>query len=127
MFTSLFLAKFFSIYFFIISLAMLSCASAFRMRVQSYMNNDGLMLVGGLITLLFGIFLILIHSTWVYNWHVIITILAWLTFVKGVVHVLCPDIAKKMMKKSDHQNTYRMGGLIGLGLAIYLGYHGFGM
>jgi uncharacterized protein YjeT (DUF2065 family) len=127
MLTSLFLAKFFSIYFFIIGLAMLSCTASFRSRALSYANHEGLMLLGGIITLLLGIFLILVHSYWVYNWHVLITVLAWLTFVKGIVHVLCPDIAKRMIQKMDNQNTYRIGGLICLALAVYLGYHGFGM
>lgn len=127
MLTSLFLAKFFSIYFFIISLAMLSCPSAFRARAKSYMNNEGLMLLGGIIALLLGIFLILIHSTWVYNWTVLITLLAWLTFIKGIVHVLCPNVAQKMMHKMDNQTTYRISGLICLALAVYLGYHGFRM
>jgi hypothetical protein len=123
---SILLAKIFSIYFVVIGLSMLCCVDSFRSRAHAYMNNEGVMLLGGIITLLLGILLILMHSIWVYDWRLLVTILAWLTFVKGIIHVSCPHIAKRMMQNVDSQLAYRISALVCLIIAVYLGYHGFG-
>ncbi|MFI4955537.1 MAG: hypothetical protein ACHP9Y_06445 [Gammaproteobacteria bacterium] len=122
---SIFLAKFLAIYFFIISLPMIFRPDAFRLRAQAYMNNDAVMLLGALLALLLGIFLILLHSIWIYDWYLAITLLAWLTFIKGVIHVLCPELAQHMMQRMNSTLAYRTSGIICLLLAIFLGYHGF--
>ncbi len=123
---SIFLAKFLAIYFLIISLPLLLHTEAFRHRAQAYMKNEAAMLLGGIMTLLLGILLILIHSIWIYDWFVLITLLAWLTFIKGLIHVLCPEMAQHMMKRMNNLLAYRVSGVVCLLLAIFLGYHGFG-
>ncbi len=46
-------------------------------------NEDGLF-IGGIIGLLFGAFVVSVHNIWVMDWPVIITILGWRSWIKGV-------------------------------------------
>ncbi len=123
--TSIFLAQFFAIYFLIISIPLLFCTDSFRHRAKAYMKDDAAMLLGGIIALILGVVLILIHSIWVYDWRLLVTLLVWLTFIKGIVHVVCPKIAQHMMEQMSNLLAYRISGAICLLLAIFLGYHGF--
>jgi hypothetical protein len=122
---SIFLAKIFSIYFLVISLPMILNPESFCHRAKAYMNNEAVMFLGGIFTLLLGILLILVHSIWVHDWRLMISVLAWLTFIKGIIHVLCPNTVIRMMQQMNNLMTYRIVGIACFMLAIYLGYHGF--
>lgn len=123
---SIFLAKFLAIYFLIVSIPMLLNTKAFKHRAQAFIKDDGLMLIGSIMALILGIFFILFHSIWVYDWRLVVTLIAWLTFIKGAVFLLYPDAGQHLISKMNNEMAYRISGLFCLFLAIYLGYHGFG-
>jgi hypothetical protein len=127
MHTSIFLAQFFTIYLTVIGLALLFSPQPFYDRARAIVDNPGLMLVGAIFALIFGIILILLHSLWMHDWRVVITIMAWIIFTKGVIGVLCPRAHQWLVKRMNHMMAFRIIGLVALLLAGYLGYHGFGL
>lgn len=50
----------------------------------------------GIITLVIGIAMVLTHNVWTLDWRVVITIIGWLTLIKGLDLLLLP---KRMRKR----------------------------
>jgi hypothetical protein len=46
-----------------------------------------------------GLVVVLTHNVWVLDWHVIITLLGWVTVISGAARVFAPQRATKVGKK----------------------------
>ena len=88
---SRFLAKCFGIYFLILTLAMFTNMPQFMQRIDSLIHDSNAMFVTGFFTLILGVMLVVGHNIWEKNWRVIITIIAWLTLLKGVLILYYPS------------------------------------
>lgn len=89
---SKFLSKVIGLYLIMISLAMLCNMQQFINNVNGLINNVPLMFVIGFFTLILGILTVVSHNIWVWNWRVLITILAWLTLIKGASIIFYPQV-----------------------------------
>ncbi len=123
---SLLLAKFFAIYFLVISLPLLFATDSFRERGNALFDNAGAMFLASIFSLILGIFLILLHNIWTQDWRVLVTVLCWLTFIKGMVYLYCSRTREFVRKHINHNTAYRINGGVCVVLGLYLGYHGFG-
>jgi len=88
---SKFLSKVIGIYLIIVSITMLMNMQQFMTNVTNLVNDQLLMFVTGFFTLIVGTLMIASHSIWEWNWKLIITIIAWLTFIKGGSIILIPQ------------------------------------
>ncbi len=96
---SIFLAKLLGWYLVITSLLMLLRPQAIQAFIKDYTTQPALMFFVALITLIFGLLLVLSHNHWVMAWPVIVTLLAWLTLIAGIVRLFAPDFHIKMIRK----------------------------
>jgi hypothetical protein len=53
----------------------------------------------GYITLLMGLITVILHNIWVANWKVAITILGWITLIKGIMKVGFPEHIRKQAQR----------------------------
>lgn len=89
MFESIFFARFWGI-------MLVTYGALFLIRreildeIFKSMKDKTFVVISGFIALLLGIFSISAHNLWVNDWRVIITLLGWLSFVKGVVRLGFP-------------------------------------
>lgn len=123
--TSIFLAKVFGLYLVILSLGMLFNRAYYTKAIVNMLQSDGVMFLTAMVTLILGILLVLFHNVWVADWRVVITILAWLTLVKGILRVLFPALAQQWSHALDNNFIYYISMLITLSLGYYVGYMGF--
>jgi hypothetical protein len=87
-------------------------------------NNKGLLWVTGLITFVTGTVIVALHNVWSADWRVLVTLLGWLTVVKGAVILLIPSSMMLFYRRflSDHLLTY--SGIYALvlgGFLLFLG------
>lgn len=87
---SKFLSKVIGIYLVIVSAAMLANMGQFLVLANSLMNNEPLMFVTGFFTLIIGILMVVSHSVWEWSWRVMVTIISWLTMLKGMFILFSP-------------------------------------
>lgn len=113
---SIFLAKAFAIYFVVLAVMMLMQKNAFQQRVKAVMEDQAALFVLALITLILGIILVLVHNVWVMGWPVVITILCWLTFIKGVLRMVYPQIDEKW---KNYYGSNKAVYLTGVGCLIF--------
>src|SRR3990167_9774635 len=95
---SLFLAKVMGLYFIIISLSVLINKNRMVSIINGIVGSPALQFVMGLNILVIGLLLIVSHPIWVSTWQVMITVVAWLVFIKGLINIAFPHLAQSMTK-----------------------------
>lgn len=122
---SLFLAKVIGLFMVVLGLSMMMNKMHFQKAVMEIFNNAGTLMLLSLITLVLGTLLVLSHNVWVKDWPIIITIIAWLVFIKGIMRLMFPEQVKEWAKVVKKDGTYRLITATALILGAYLCYLGF--
>lgn len=124
--TSIFLAKALSLYFIIISISAFINRAYMLSVMNEAINQPHIMLFRGVLTLMLGIILILMHNIWEPTWHILITLICWLTFIVGAYRVLFPHLVIKMQKNIlQSSKKYTIIIAIVFCFGIMLGFFGF--
>ena len=120
-------AKAYGIYFIVTGLALMVNPNRFRSWYNDSMGESRRALVGGLIALVIGCFIIATHNHIVADWPIIITLIGYWGVIAGggsmisdrVVHLFKP-----MINSSDL--VYRASGVAWLVVGLFLANQGFG-
>ena len=88
---SIFLAQVFGLYFILAGVAILVRPGSTIELLQLFTNRD-VSFLSGFIALMVGVPLVLLHNIWDGTWHVVITLLVWLTFLKGFTIIFAPEL-----------------------------------
>lgn len=119
------LAKILGLYLVIMGIALLVHKKYYKAAMTNAVKSEGLLLIIGVFTLIFGLILVAMHNIWVLDWPVIITLLAWATLIKGAVRLLYPKIAGKSVKLLNNKTAYNAIMIIMIVLGLFLVYKGF--
>ncbi len=84
------LARLFALLYISVGLGMLLSRKRYQEVLQNLRDNPGFMYVAGVFTLIFGFVCVSIHNIWTGGWPVLITVLCWLSAIKGVVFLVFP-------------------------------------
>ncbi|MFC1599659.1 hypothetical protein ACFL3T_01360 [Patescibacteria group bacterium] len=121
---SLYLGQLFSVVLVVIGLALLLRSKHYAKAYKAWMKDAGLALFTGMVVLVAGVAVVLVHNVWIASWEVLITIVGWGMVLKGVLFLLLP---KEFEKLVDY--FMKMSWLLPLGAVIwivgglYLGYN----
>lgn len=121
---SIFFAKFLGLYLLIIGALLLFRKPQMILMVQSV--TPAAIFFSGLLAILFGLFIVILHNVWVMNWKVLITLIGYLALVKGVIRLFMPETIKRVMMKTVQSGlAYAVMIIVILALGVCLTYHGF--
>ena len=122
---SIFLAKAIGIYFLIVSSGMLVNSRNIKPLLNDILNNQALLYVTGFLALIIGILIITSHNVWIADWRVVITIIGWMSFLKGTWLVVLPQVGHRVTAKWIQSHTaYVVTSLFDLAIGAYLYYSG---
>ncbi|MEK7658630.1 MAG: hypothetical protein AAB352_02075 [Patescibacteria group bacterium] len=93
-----FLAEVFGFSFVAVSLSLLINPKNIKKLFLSA-EDDACLFYGALVAFVAGITIVLSHNIWGYKWQVVITILGWLSLIKGALILLWPDLAKDIISR----------------------------
>ena len=82
-----YLAEVWGISIVVVSLALLINEKHLKQLFAS-LETENSFFLWGFISLVIGVSMILAYNVWAWNWQVIITILGWLTLIKGLILLL---------------------------------------
>jgi len=118
-----YLAELWGITIAVVSLALLIKPKRLE-KLFAEVENEATMFFWGMVSLVIGIAMVLVHNVWVPNWRVAITILGWLTLVKGLDVLFFPEhMRKRWPKMENRQWVLILALLLFIGLVItYLGF-----
>jgi hypothetical protein len=124
--TSIFLAKLIGPILLVAGIAMLVNRKEFDALAQEFLRGRALLVLFGFIDLAVGLAILLTHNVWIADWRLIITLLGWLLFVRGLVRIFLPDqvkaFATKFLRNANAMTT-SLAVTAALGLVLsYFGY-----
>lgn len=90
---SIYLARFWGSLFIILGLG--SVLVKLLGRVIKYTEDKTITVSTGYITFLLGLITVTLHNIWVADWRVAITILGWITLIKGIEKIAFPGRVNK--------------------------------
>jgi len=124
--TSIFIAKLMGPILFALGLAILLDQKTMRAMAKGLLANHALIFLFGILDLLLGLLIVLVHNVWVMDWRVIITVIGWISIFRGLVRMLCiPYIIKngpRLLKKPGLLTGASIGVLI---IGAVLSYYGY--
>lgn len=113
--TSLLVAEIYGLVAIIAGLAMFFNTGAYMRMIEEYSKSYALIYLGGIFALTIGIVLIKYHNIWSSDWRVLITLIAWIAFIKGCILVVAPQVAMRMTEGFlKYPIALRVAGLSGI-------------
>ena len=96
--TSIFLAKILGPYCLIVALGWLLNLKAYQRIIDGFIANAAMVYISGVLALLFGLLILQCHHIWTLDWRVIITIMGWISLIKGMYLILFPGSLAQVVK-----------------------------
>ena len=122
------IAQIIGLLFSIDAVGVLINTAIYRRLVEEFTESPALRYLGGILALFFGLFILNFNNAWTADWTVIITIIGWLSVVKGVLLIVFPKVYlnfSNWMRMGDAMMRYI--GIIYLLLGLFLTFKGFGL
>jgi glucose uptake protein GlcU len=101
---SIFLARFWGSLFLILGLSFVG--AKLLGRVIQYTENKTITVSTGYTTFLLGLVTVVAHNLWVADWRVAVTILGWVTLLKGIEKIAFPDRVNKKAQMFKRRQTF---------------------
>lgn len=121
---SVFLAKFMGIYLLIVSAIWLLRKDQFETSIQDLVSSKAVLAFGGAFNLLFGLAIAVGHPIWQADWKGMITLIGYLSIVKGVFRLGFP-IQDQRIVNFALKRGYWIVFAVMLALGLFLTYCGF--
>jgi len=119
---SFLVAKMLAIVYISAGIAAVSGKITFSRIVEDFEKSQGLTFISGFMTLVIGMLLVHYHNIWVKDWTVLITIVAWMSLLKGIMLIVFPQFISYF--KAMYKNT-RVWGIFMIIIGLLFGYFGF--
>ena len=120
---SIFFVKFMGYFMFLTGSALFLSKETRTAMLENMKNNESFLIAMGYITLLIGLPIVILHNVWELNVLGLVTLMGWVTLIKGIVFLAKPSLVKKReLSEKNLKIRGLIGVLIGLGL-MYCGYY----
>jgi len=123
---SMFLAKLVGLYLVIAGGAALVRRRQMIELVEDMINNPAMMMLSGIMALIIGLLLVLFHNVWTTDWRMLITLIGWLSLLKGIALLYIPAVMRKLSKSMMENNVYMGLTVVWPFFGTYLCMIGFG-
>jgi hypothetical protein len=96
---SIVLARLLGPLFLLAGLGLLVNRTHYRRMLENFLNDPALYYFSGALALVAGVAMVNFHNIWIADWRILITLIGWLSVVKGVVRLLFPQAGKRLAGK----------------------------
>lgn len=122
---SIFLAKVLGGFMLVSGLSMLIKNKSLSKIIREVTKGESTeYIIGGVFNLIIGLLLVAIHNLWQMPLYILlITLIGWITLVKGIVHLLLPDKnIDAMIKAFDNKTWFITSGVVFILIGLYFLY-----
>lgn len=122
---SIFLAKIIGIYLIIDGLSAITMHKEL-IPVVSEIRNKTFFLGWGVFATIIGLLIVVSHNLWVAPYQIVISMIGWFVFIKGVLILFLPvKILEEVISRLNKPVFYKAAGLVSILVGLWLTYHGF--
>jgi hypothetical protein len=122
---SILVAKIISVIYLSAGLGAIFSADDYRRLLNDMFKNAAITYLAGFMAVILGLLLVNYHNTWVTDWTVLITIIAWLALIKGVMIIAFPKFIHQFSKPLFEGWGFRIFPYIAMFMGLVFGYLGF--
>ncbi|HHF0523576.1 TPA: hypothetical protein ACTUT5_002113 [Legionella anisa] len=123
---SIFLARVMGLSLLILSLSLLINVNDLVPTLTALLQNRALEFIVGMMLVTIGTLLVVSHNVWTRSWVVVITILSWLIFIKGILYLMFPGIVQEISNQlTFSKSRIYVACSINAVISLYLCYMGF--
>jgi len=122
---TLFWTQFFAIYMVVMGIALFGRKDDMLKMMRDFKNSPGLIMIASIFTLMLGSTIVLTHNVWTGGLAVVVTVIGWITLLKGVLYAIAPNALIKMGASMMRGSGMSAWSLITLVVGLILGYYGF--
>lgn len=120
---SVFIAKILGVTYLVVGIGIVNNQKHYRNVLHSFLKEDALMYLGGVISLVVGLVLVLVHNHWVADWRILVTLIGWLATIKGVVILVSPKSIHGLTRYWAKHMSLMAPMAIGIGMVFcYFGF-----
>jgi len=121
---SVFIAKIISVSYLAIGFGAFFNKDYYKNIMDDTFKNSGVRLLFGIFTMLIGFLIVNYHNFWVKDWTVLITIVGWISILKGVFLIAFPD-AIQNFSRSVFKSLSKIIPYTSIAVGLIFGYFGF--
>lgn len=125
---SIYLAKLIGLSYAFIGIALFFKPHDFQNTIKIIAKSNGIMSLISIIPLIVGLAIIIGHNIWVMHWVVLITIIGWLIFLKGILRLFFyKEVMKRWEKLAVNKKFFVWLGIVLFIVGLYLAAKGFSL
>jgi hypothetical protein len=123
---SIFLGRVLGLYLIIVGFFYLFRRALIQKIAVQIFENEAFIIITAIISLIIGLLIVVGHNVWEWKWTLIVTLLGYLSLIKGLTRLFIPSRTdKKMIMKALAKNNPIYIGLFCLIIGFLLTYEGF--
>ena len=124
---SLLLARLIGPLFVLVGVGVLLNRRHYATMMERFVKNAELYYFSGVLAFLVGEAIVLYHNLWVWDWRVVLTVIGWLSLLKGAVRIVFPAAGLKAASSFIASRWYlNAGAILIVVFGAWLSYQGFG-
>jgi len=121
----LFLAQLLGVFYLVIGLSVLLKKEYYTKLFKTIEKSGMFVMMMGIVTLLIGTVMVMLHSKWTGGIEVLISVIGWCALLKGVFTLMFPKWSINVAKNVVDENGVLVMGVVGSILGLILMYFGF--
>ena len=124
--TSIFLARIIGPLFGVVGIGVLLNTKHYGAMATDFIKNAELYYFSGATAFVVGMAIVLQHNLWVADWRVVLTILGWMSIIKGTARILFPKLGAQVAGSYiESESMLRGGSILIMAIGAWLAYKGF--
>lgn len=109
-----------------LGLSVLLYAKAWKKLMDKWEKDHLLLFPLTFVMTILGLIVIHTYNVWAWNVGLLVTLIGWILFAKGVLYFLLPgSILKPMMKLGQNIGLLYLGGIVGVVIGVVLSYYAY--
>jgi uncharacterized protein YjeT (DUF2065 family) len=97
----------------VVGIGMLVNHDFYKKLITNFTENPPAIYLSGLVALLIGCLLVILHNNWTKDWSVIITIFGWAALIKGIFLIIFPKVSIKLSNTfKEMKKLLRVWGIV---------------
>lgn len=122
---SIVLARLLGPLFLLAGLGLLVNRTQSRKMLEGFLADAALAYFSGALALVAGVAMVNFHNIWIADWRIVITLIGWISVVKGVVLLLVPQAGRRLAGKMLSPVAFLVLGLFAVALGAWLCFVGY--